>query len=135
MYLTEKEYQVALDGYAYIHKAVENFKEDYETKLLDSRDWIESIDFDPDNETIEITVEIRYCGCCPGDYETRYLPISYLWDEDWVGREKERQDMERKAEEERKKEREAQKEKEREEKRYQQFLEMKKEYEGEDNVE
>ena len=126
MYLTEEQYEIALDGYAFINKALKKFAEDYEAKLLGNNGWVNKIDFDSESGLIEIEEEWSYCGCCSNDFENVYLPISYLWDEDWVGREKERRDQERKAEEQRKKEREEQRKKEQEEKRYKKYLEMKK---------
>lgn len=131
MYLTKEQYEIALDGYSYINKAVKKFAEDYEKEFCDSRGWVKSVDYDPEGGTIDIEEEWSYCGCCSNDYEYYYLPIEYLWDKDWVGREKERRDQQRRDEEQRKKEKEAQKEKEREEARYQKYLKMKEEYEPE----
>ena len=34
-------------------------------------------------DTIEISIETSYCGCCGPDHDTEYMPISYLWDEEW----------------------------------------------------
>lgn len=34
-------------------------------------------------DTIEISIETSYCGCCGNDHDTEYMPISYLWDEEW----------------------------------------------------
>ena len=90
MHITEKEYQVALDGYSYIDEAVRKFGEEYSNEFCGGSAWVNKIDFDPEDGTIEIEEEFSYCGCCSNDYETYYLPIDYLWDEHWIGREKER---------------------------------------------
>lgn len=131
MYLTKEQYEIALEGYAFIDKAVKEFGEAYEKEFCKGQCWINKIDFDPETGTIDIEEEWSYCGCCSNDFETFYLPIDYLWDDHWVGREKERRAQLAREEEQRKKEKEALKEKEREEKRYQKYLEMKKEYENE----
>jgi hypothetical protein len=131
MYLTKEQYEIALDGYSYIDKAVKAFAEEYEKEFCGGRGWVNKVDFDPEAGTIDIEEEYSYCGCCSNDYENVYLPISYLWDESWVGREKEKRDQDARDREKRAEEEKAARKKAQEEKRYQKFLEMKKEYEGE----
>lgn len=131
MYLTEKEYKIALDGYSFIDDAVKKFAEDYKKEFCPSG-YVTKVEFFPTSDTeatIDIEEEYTSCGCCSPDYEEFSLPVEYLWDKDWVGREKERREQKRRENELRNKEREAEREKERDEKRYQQYLAMKEEYE------
>ena len=129
MYITQKEYEIALDGYAFIAGAVKKFGEEYDEKFCGSRGWVSNIDFDPDSGMIEIEEEWSYCGCCSNDYESYNLPIEYLWDDDWVGKEKEKREELARLREERKAKKEAKRKAERKEARYQSYLAMKEEYE------
>lgn len=129
MYITEKEYEIALDGYSFIDKAVKAFGEEYEKEFCGGRGWLNKIDFDPEDGTIEIEEEYSYCGCCSNDYESFYLPIEYLWDKDWVGREKQLREQQRLDREKAAEQKAAEKEEKRKAERYQKFLAMKKEYE------
>jgi hypothetical protein len=36
-----------------------------------------------DGDQIKIETYTRYCGCCPGDTDYYYFPISYLNDPNW----------------------------------------------------
>lgn len=129
MYITRKEYEIALDGYSFISSAVKKFGEEYEAEFCGNRGWLSKIDFDSENGLIEIEEEWSYCGCCSNDYENYYLPIEYLWDKDWIGREKEKRENQRLEREKEKAEWAAEEEKERKEARYQRYLSMKEEYE------
>ncbi len=129
MYITQKEYEIALDGYSFINEAVKKFGEEYDEKFCGSRGWVTKVDFDPEAALIEIEEEWSYCGCCSNDYENYYLPIEYLWDDDWVGREKEKREEKIRLREEEKAEKKAEREAERKEARYQSYLSMKEEYE------
>lgn len=134
-YLTKEEYMAAVGGYGFLLTAAKKLAEDYQNEFVGAKwSYLEDIDIDCDEITgdIDLTYSVSYCGCCPDGCETYTIPIDYLWDDDWVSREKERREQRRKireAEEAKKREAEAEKLKER---RYQQYLNMKKEFEGED---
>ena len=129
MYITEKEYKIALDVYSFIDETVKKFAEEYATEFCGGKEWVSKVDFDPDAGLIEIEEEYSYCGCCSNDYETYYLPIEYLWDKDWVGREKEKRAEKIRLREIKAAEKKVAKEAERKEARYQKYLSMKEEYE------
>ena len=129
MYITEKEYEIALDGYSFINAAVKKFGEAYEAEFCGGRGWVSKVDFDPDAGTIDIEEEWSYCGCCSNDYENYYLPIDYLWDKDWVGREKQVREQQRLDREKAAELKAAEKEEKRKAERYQKYLSMKEEYE------
>lgn len=129
MYITQKEYNIALNGYSFIDDAVKRFTEDYASEFC-SDGWINQVDFDSEAGTIDIEEEHSYCGCCSNDYENYCLPIEYLWDKAWIDREKERRNEKIRKAERKKAEQEVERKKEREVARYQNYLTMKKEYEG-----
>ena len=136
--ITKKEFQAALSGYTLIDKEVKDAAERYMNKFGGNKESITSINEDcyyddelDGFETIEISTEAYYCGCCGPDYESYSIPLSYIWDKNW-----EEKETERRAEAKRKKEeaiaqKKAEEDKKREEKRYADFLKMKDEYEGE----
>lgn len=131
-YITSKEYIAAIGGYTFLEKAAKNLAEDYGEKFVGGKyASLEDIDIEGDEITgeIELSFEVNYCGCCPGDYESYTLPIDYLWDDDWVGREKEKRAEAERQREKRKAEEKTKEDKERKERRYQSYLKMKEEYE------
>lgn len=132
-YITSEEYIAAIGGYTFLEKASKELAKDYKDKFVGGKyATLKDLDFDCDEIVgdLEMCFEVNYCGCCPGDYETYTVPISYLWDDDWAGREKEKRAEEQRKREERKAEEKAKEDKEREEQRYQNYLKMKEEYEN-----
>jgi len=132
-YITSEEYIAAIGGYSFLEKAAKKLAEDYRDKFVGGKyASLEDIDIEGDEITgeIQLSFEVMYCGCCPGEYESYTLPISYLWDDDWVGREKEKRAEALRQREKRKAEEKAKQDKEREERRYQGYLKMKEEYES-----
>lgn len=137
-YTTKKEFEAWAGGWSWIEKLYRQFAEDYRAEFLDHRETIDEVEIEPGlgnssdsmmNGTIEIRTETYYCGCCgpePGYYS---LPISYLWEEDWIEKEKEKRALaEQKRKEKAEKER-IKKEEEMKEARYRRYLELKKEFE------
>jgi hypothetical protein len=57
--------------------------EKYLMALGHTRSYLTNIDWDGDGTNIHINFEASYCSCCSPDQETEYMPISYLWDDDW----------------------------------------------------
>jgi len=135
-YMTKEEFIAAVGGYEFILSAAKEFAKEYREKFVGGKyATIEDIDIGCDGITgdIEITYDVSYCGCCPGEWEGYNVPISYLWDDDWVGREKERRDQQRKIREAEEAKRHEEERKRQEERRYQQYLKMKEFYEGKEN--
>lgn len=60
----------------------ENIAEKYLESLGHTRAWITRLDFEG-GDTICINYEASHCSCCPPDHESEYMPIRYLWDENW----------------------------------------------------
>ena len=134
-YITKEEFDAAIGGYEFLQKVAEEFAEKYEEVFVGGKfSYLRELDISADEITgdIEMMFEVNYCGCCQGDWETYTVPVDYLWDENWIEREKEaraHQQKIREQEEAKRKEAEAVKLKER---RYQQYLKMREEFEGED---
>lgn len=130
-YITQKEYEAWIGGWSWIEKVSKKFAEDYVAKY-DPKSFISEVDVNPDDEDIsagDIEIATEYYCCGSVDYATYLVPISYLWDEDWVAKEEaKREDARLNREEEDRKTKEAD-EKERKEQRYKQYLALKKEYE------
>lgn len=129
-YITSEEYIAAIGGYNFLEKAAKKLAKDYGGKFVGGKyATLQNIDIDEIAETIFLTFDVCYCGCCPSEYESCTLPMDYLWDDDWVGREKEKRAEAERQREKRKAEEKAKQDKEREERRYQGYLKMKEEYE------
>lgn len=134
MYMSTKEYIAAIGGYKFLEDAAKKLAKDYKKEFVGGKyASLEDIDIEGDEITgkIELVFDVNYCGCCSGEYESYTLPIDYLWDDDWVGCEKEKRAEAQRQREKRKAEEKVKEDKEREERRYQGYLKMKEEYEGE----
>ncbi len=131
-YITSEEYIAAIGGYKFLENAAKKLAKDYRDEFVGGKyATLNDIDIEADEITgdIELSFEVMYCGCCPGDYESYTLPISYLWDDNWREREKEKRAEALRQREERKAKEKAKQDKEWEEQRYQNYLKMKEEYE------
>lgn len=132
MYMTDKEFYAAFDGYGFISKAIKQFADDYMAEFEGDRTSLISVDYTYDGIFGEIDLETstNLCSCCYPDEPDYYkFPIKYLWEDDWIAIEKERRAENLRAREKREAEEKAQKEKEHEERRYQGYLKLKEEYE------
>lgn len=131
-YATKLEIGAAIDGYEFIQKRAIELAKDYTDNF--ELGWLneESIDVEADGITGEINFETEhsYCNCCSNDIYYHTLPISYLWDDNWIDREKEKRAEALRQREKRITEEKAKQDKEREEQRYKRYLSMKEEYEG-----
>jgi len=133
--------QQDIETYARVHSAVEDLAEKYVSQFgTGGREYVSDFEVDTDG-SIQIGTEESHCGCCGPDYNSYNIPLSYLTDNDWVNTEKNsRAEKKRKLEKDRaakaavrKKEKaikDAAKKKRLEAERYQEFLDMKKEYES-----
>jgi hypothetical protein len=133
--------QQDIETYARVHSAVEDLADLYISHFgTGGREYVSSFEVDLDG-SIHIGAEESHCGCCGPDYNSYNIPLSYLTDDDWVNTEKKsRAKKKQKLEKDRaakavirKKEKaikDAAKKKRLEAERYQEFLEMKKEYES-----
>jgi hypothetical protein len=130
-YMSKEQFFAAHEGYGFISKALEQLGEEFLKNF--SGDRVVSIDYYMNDESsgeIELQTSTRMCSCCyPDERDYFRFPIDYLWDENWIQREKDRREQERLESEREAAEEKAQKEKEHQAKRYQQFLEMKEEFE------
>lgn len=129
MYFDNKEAFFAAP-HVEVQGKVKEFVEEYDTLFLDSREWVEHFEIDYIGETIDITTTVSSgCGCCSDDTEYLYLPLSYMWNDDWKGDRQQEIDNEAaaaKVRAEKRREEEAIKAKER---RRKQYLELKEEFE------
>jgi hypothetical protein len=142
--VTKAEIAAAIKGYDLVHKAAEETAERWLKIFGNSREYITNMEvdcwdvdweqYDGDEFTgggsIDISTEANYCSCCSPDYDSHTIPLSYIWDEEWEDREREKIAEAKRLEEERKAAKKAEDAKKREEKRYADFLKMKEEYEG-----
>jgi len=133
---TKAEIAAAIQGYTLIDEAATETAERWLSIFGGGREHITNMEVDCwdadaiDSGTIDISTETYYCSCCGPDYDSHSLPLSYIWDEEWEDREKEKIAERKRLEEERKAAKKVEDDKKREEKRYANFLEMKEEYEG-----
>ena len=87
------------------------------------------IKFKLEGDVIEYTTEYWHCSSCGSDSDEGYIPIEYLWDEDWVEHAKAKKEADE-AEQKRKAEADkARREKEAEERKYKEYLALKDKFE------
>ena len=125
-YLTEKLFDESIEGYERINVAVQAFGEEYISKCSNS-DWFEGAEIE--DGSIVIRGSYTHCGSCGTDYESYYVPTSYLYSDNWVEIEQASQAEERKLKEARKELEAAEREEKREAERHAKYLKMKEEYE------
>lgn len=133
-YITRAEFDAAVGGYDFLSKATKEFAKDFEKEFVGGKYVsLQEIDFACDEITgdIEMCFNVSYCGCCGPDYETFTVPIDYLWDENWMEREKAKRKEDQRIRDKEKAERKKKEKKEAAERRYQQYLAMKEEYKDE----
>ena len=133
MITTQKEFEAAQNGYTFTDNALAEFGKQFK-KEFGGFDSIKNIEYfyDEGDGDIDIETTTRLCSCCYPDERDYYnFPIHYLWSDDWISLEKARREEKQLAKEKDKAEKEEKQRKEHEEKRYQGFLKLKEEYEGE----
>lgn len=145
MDVTKESFEQDMERYMRVHNNVENLTDLYVGNFGEgTREYVTGFEIEYDGVlgSIQIETEIStHCGCCGPDYNSYNIPLAYLIDDDWVTTEKNRRaEKARKVKEERavkaairKKEKvikDAAKKKRLEAERYQEFLDMKKEYES-----
>lgn len=111
-----------------IQDKLQAFSEEFDSKFCDTREYVESYEIDHYADTIDIITSLSSCGCCRDDTEYYYLPLSYLWDENWIEARQEivkQETATRKKQEEERRAAEAVRSKER---RYERYLELQKEF-------
>ncbi len=128
--MTEAEYHAAVGGYHFLEKAAEDLAETYVDKFGDYCS-VNSVHLDEIDGDITIEAQYTHCSGCGTDYYSYEIPTSYLYDPNWIEKEQAKRDEAAKKVEEAKAEKAALRKKELAEKRYQSYLEMKKEYEDE----
>jgi len=130
--------QQDLETYLRVHEAAENLADAYVTHFGGGREYVSGFEIDG---SIQIETEESFCGCCGPDYNSYNIPLDYLFDDDWINTEKKSRAEKAKVEKEEKAAKAAirkkakaikdtEKKKRLEAERYQEFLEMKKEYES-----
>jgi hypothetical protein len=82
------------------------------------------------NGMIEVNSEHYHCSCCGPDHDTHYVPVSYLWTENWREIEEERRAAEKRKEDGIKKAKETKAKKAAEEARKLQYEKLKEEFEN-----
>jgi len=142
--IPKENFEQYMEGYVKIHDAVEQLADSYVNTFGEGdREYVSDFEIEYDGVlgSIQIGSEISRCGCCGPDYNSYNIPLAYLLDDDWINTEKNRRAAKaRKLKKDkaakaaiRKKEKvikDAAKKKRLEAERYQEFLEMKKEYES-----
>lgn len=145
MDVTKESFEQDMERYMRVHNNVENLTDLYVSNFGEgSREYVTGFEVEYDGVlgSIQIETEIStHCGCCGPDYNSYNIPLAYLIDDDWVNTGKQSRAAKKKKLEKdraakaviRKKEKvikDAAKKKRLEAERYQEFLEMKKEYES-----
>ena len=132
-YITREEYDAAIGGYGFLRNAAEKFAEDYEEKFVGGKyARLTDLDVSGDEITgdIEMTFDVSYCGCCPGEYERYEVPIDYLWDDTWEQRERDKRDADNKRLEEERERKKEEEKKKAEQREYERYLLLKEKYEN-----
>lgn len=121
MNINEQDWNKFREMYAIIEARAEEY-----AKEAAPGAWFKG--FTLDEDSVEIEIEVHYCGCCPGDTEHLILDYEDLFDDEWYAK------LQKQKEERRQKEYEAAQAKRRqiqaEEKarREKQYNELKKEF-------
>jgi hypothetical protein len=125
MAITERRYAVFARAHEEIYERAEDIGNLWLKANGRDREYIEHIDFDSYSMTIHTSQSC--CGYYESDHHT--IPASYLWDEEWMEKEKTRQAEEQRKKEHREKARKLKEEKAAEERRREQYLKLKEEFE------
>lgn len=111
--MNEEQFEANLDTYIEMQKMIGDLANLYIDNFGCGRDNITEIRFgydattgDTNTNVIEVATEHYHCSCCGPEYDTHYIPIYYLWDQDWLKREEESRAAAKKRKEQEKKEEE-----------------------------
>ena len=128
MFIKKDQFETSILGYGLVEDALNKFGAVY----LEVFNW-KSSDIDKIvviDDFIRMDISTWYSGC---DEETDYItcPVSYLWDEDWIEKEKVRLAQEAEERKKRQEIRDAKRREENKEGRRKHYLELKEEFENE----
>lgn len=130
MFIDKDKFENALLGHNCINKILEEFSQEYKKEFLGGKyqPYVDEIYIE--TGYLKMDIKTSYCGCCSDDSSYRSCPVEYLWDNNWIEKEKanlEQQEVEREAKVVARKIEDAKKFDERRKVKY---LELKKEFES-----
>ena len=92
--MEQKYFEKAKNMYFEVQKAVNCLAAEYVTNFGVGNEVITSVEYGHDlyggftDDQIVVYTEVSSCSCCSPDSFSYTIPVSYLWAEDWIEREK-----------------------------------------------
>lgn len=114
--------------YQEFHQALEDLCDLYIANFGHDKEYV--TEFTLEDDMIHISTEISHCSCCSPDYDSHAIPVSYLWDSNWVEKEKEKIKVRERIEQEMKAANKLERERKAEEARRAQYEKLKEEFEN-----
>ncbi len=126
-FMTHEELLAAIGGHTLIEDCSLALAKAYVKEFEYGR--IDEVYVNMDENVVVACVDTTQCGCCGPDITNHEIPLSYLWDDDWIQTEQQKRfEASEKARIERERELAIKKEQRREAK-YQRYLTLKAEFE------